>query len=1178
MFEFIIQDNRILILSQRLFYIFLSSYSLIPININENNNEEKCKNSFSSIFIEKTKIKNLINDTKKEILDEILLYLFEIKINSYFHEIKDPNEQLLNLSLTYFKISVEFIEDNNFQISSNKLEILYYITYIKCYCLILSDQIYDENKNQLIDKTEINNFLNSKDNNFRKVIKLYILKCINILKLKSYDKLKNFDFKFHQINWINEFNLEEPKKSNLDYLFLDIENIELYKNIYEQFASDKNIQFSGTTKSIQELISEKININLLYDITINEIISNLSDEKYLKESDIYFKFTSYILTILNDLNIISDNSKKLLKIFYVFDDKMNFIKNKPDKEYEILLYSHKIAFICSQGKDNSFYKNLLSSKISKIINKNFIPGSEPIEDKIYENFNNIKSYLEEKNSMKYGLYICSCNNYFYTIDPPGIPNQIFECPNCKKKIGGDNNYNLVKREGHIRIYLDKKQKEEVEKLKIYKPFKSKLLLEYQKEIEKLKHEEKGIKKVSLVFFQTNEKNVRQLNIITYRLLSFIFYSCIYYSYILEFIKEEELKNYLFNEEIDITMIINENWDLLHGLLLENGIQSNQIFLNIIFPKLSNIINNATNFETKELRKSFEEKINKLVNETIINYSKLQNKYISINNEILKIDNSSIKSILQETVDPRKINQKNYPLIEYFTVPKYPSEEDFWEQIKKFDKNKISVIKAYNENITNISKLQNILLMNPFENYALMKYSNNITRNEAKNTKIKEQLNTMNDENIKQLYKDFEKGYNSISNNSIKYENYNLKKEKIISLDDPIAYILNDNNELDYGMYIAAAYYKFTEYQNSFLNAILLNIEKSELKYFKKQINNLIVPQNATNLEVVNLNISNELVNSFYELISFYSYRNCFDKNGKIIYNNYRDIKYEIQKIELELGRILLPGKRKFSKEQKFIIYSFEDYSENHLNAISIFIENFPQIKLVKEKKISLKEIIKANSDYETIITNLYTIIFYYQDRKKNISPKDSIIKAVEYLPKIIQISQVVKKKFDNFYINEIIEIIEFIEYIVFYIIKNKIEQKYKIKLNEDQKKSLNEYFEKTNEIFFKKKILLTTIRKYISKYLIMNKQKNKNREDETKNIFEILKYKPELWPKEIIKDKKEFTKNIDELINNVSIQICNSIDLYELLKSEKEEISSGIEPIREKENTKEKKRTKKFQY
>ncbi len=171
-----------------------------------------------------------------------------------------------------------------------------------------------------------------------------------------------------------------------------------------------------------------------------------------------------------------------------------------------------------------------------------------------------------------------------------------------------------------------------------------------------------------------------------------------------------------------------------------------------------------------------------------------------------------------------------------------------------------------------------------------------------------------------------------------------------------------------------------------------------------------------------------------------------------------------------------------------------------------------------------------------------------------------------------------KKKFDTFYINEIIEIIEFIEYIVFNIIKNKIEQKYKIKLNEAQKKSLNEYFEKTNEIFFKKKILLTTIRKYISKYLLMNKQKNKNREDETKNIFEILKYKPELWPKEIIKDKNEFTKNIDELINNVSIQICNSIDLYEFFKDEKEEISSGIEPIREKENTKEKKRAKNFIY
>jgi hypothetical protein len=603
----------------------------------------------------------------------------------------------------------------------------------------------------------------------------------------------------------------------------------------------------------------------------------------------------------------------------------------------------------------------------------------------------------------------------------------------------------------------------------------------------------------------------------------MFYSCIYYSYILELLKEEELKNYLFNEEIDITMIINENWDLLHGLLLENGIQSNQIFLNIIFPKLSNIINNATNFETKELRKSFEDKINKLVNETIINYSKLQNKYISINNEMLQIDNSSIKSILQETVDPRKIDKKNYPLIEYFTVPKYPNEEDFWEQIKQFDKNKISVIKAYNENITNISKLQNILLMNPFENYALMKYSNNITRNEAKNTKIKEQLNTMNDENIKQLYKDFEKGYNSISNNSIKYENYNLKKEKKISLDDPIAYILNDNNELDYGMYIAAAYYNFTQYQNSFLDAILLNIEKSELKYFKKQIINLIVPQNATNLEVVNLNISNELVNSFYELISFYSYRNCFDKNGKIIYNNYRDIKYEIQKIELELGRILLPGKRKFSKEQKFIIYSFEDYSENHSNAISIFIENFPQIKLVKEKKISLKEIIEANSDYETIVTNLYTIIFYYQDKKKNISPKDSIIKAVEYLPKIIQISQVVKKKFDNFYINEIIKIIE--------ERKNKLPEERKelgIHLEDPTKQVGNLNLNNVDPEWIKKRI-----------------PHLENLEEAYNKVINILQSNPNLP----LKDVKSYSSNVTQhyfKFYDVNDALKNDVDLFEL--------------------------------
>ena len=49
---------------------------------------------------------------------------------------------------------------------------------------------------------------------------------------------------------------------------------------------------------------------------------------------------------------------------------MTFMKNMSNNNFEILLYSHKSAFICSHGKQYSFYQNLLSPKVIEIIDKN----------------------------------------------------------------------------------------------------------------------------------------------------------------------------------------------------------------------------------------------------------------------------------------------------------------------------------------------------------------------------------------------------------------------------------------------------------------------------------------------------------------------------------------------------------------------------------------------------------------------------------------------------------------------------------------------------------------------------------------------------------------------------------------------------------------------------------------
>ena len=176
-------------------------------------------------------------------------------------------------------------------------------------------------------------------------------------------------------------------------------------------------------------------MNLFYDVSINEIISNLCNENYQKDSQIYSKYTTYVQIILEKIKL-SDFTNKLLNLFYkfsIFNEKMAFMKNMPINSFEMLLYSHKIAFICSQGKQNSFYQNLISPKVIEIINKNYIPGGEPNDDKRIMWFQDLEEFLIGTNDPSQGAYICSCG-FFYSIPPCGLPTETKNCPICKKKL------------------------------------------------------------------------------------------------------------------------------------------------------------------------------------------------------------------------------------------------------------------------------------------------------------------------------------------------------------------------------------------------------------------------------------------------------------------------------------------------------------------------------------------------------------------------------------------------------------------------------------------------------------------------------------------------------------------------------------------------------------------------
>ena len=168
MLELIINNRDLIKISQKLLFIFLQRYELIPLNENNENSREDCIDAFLSISKENNNILNLLNNSNDEILDEILLFVFEIKINLYFESKNNSiNNQLSELSLEYFKLSVQFIEEHNLQINNNnKLGFLYSIAYIKCYGLILSEAIYNEQKNQQVNIAPINEFLGNKKNNF----------------------------------------------------------------------------------------------------------------------------------------------------------------------------------------------------------------------------------------------------------------------------------------------------------------------------------------------------------------------------------------------------------------------------------------------------------------------------------------------------------------------------------------------------------------------------------------------------------------------------------------------------------------------------------------------------------------------------------------------------------------------------------------------------------------------------------------------------------------------------------------------------------------------------------------------------------------------------------------------------------------------------------------------------
>jgi hypothetical protein len=299
----------------------------------------------------------------------------------------------------------------------------------------------------------------------------------------------------------------------------------------------------------------------------------------------------------------------------------------------------------------------------------------------------------------------------------------------------------------------------------------------------------------------------------------------------------------------------------------------------------------------------------------------------------------------------------------------------------------------------------------------------------------------------------------------------LNIEKNLTLN----YFLVDDGQLGGGMYLASAYSNFIEWQNKFISLILDNINQDSVLYcYLEQLNEEIYVQEAKEENI--LNINDNIINELNNMIRIYSIRNIFDNNNNIItinYTNYKRIKFNFDEIEAKLGKLILPGIKKFKSKDdpiKFMVYLYEGNRSQRSQILLKYETKYPSRELNFNEKGILYDFINKNKISKNIINEFLSssqiLIDYIQ--KENFNKNKSILSVIKDLPKYIEIDDFLKSFFientddieqndkenpiQMYSINTLINIYELIEFLCWEQFTNNLNEQYKMHLTEDMKK------------------------------------------------------------------------------------------------------------------------------
>ena len=1196
--------------------LIIYSYEFMSILTNEltSENPKEIKDNITKIQNEKSPWMELINKANDEALNQILLSIFEKKINIYFEEIPKLRDEDLSVYFkNYYDYWAKFEEENPTLVLSNtSLEVfqdciysletiynnrkeekedtnndliceLYSIAYIKIYMYKYINFTY-KNFQIFSGHGEILKAIegNAKTN-VRKMIKIYAFKVFFYL-IGNYQDFKDFNFKNHQINFFDELKdkFQENKVAMLNYYMLpnNKDKMQVFKEYFDKFDIYKFDNFSKPINQFVDYIKNN-GIDNFYMISTDLIVSNLSSPNYEKDLTEYTKYSSFTKNLFNDPNInLPDITKKLFFLFSNDDTFNNTMKPKliykkdqkiiDANQFEILLYGLRFCLQTTncQNPDGFLYPQIIAQDGEKKISKNCIPGNNTSGNYYVQNYINLEKHLNTKNS-DFGAYVCGCG-YFYSLEPCGFPrinDKSGTCPTCKNKIGsgelppGIKGYHgFAHVPGHYRIFKNlEAKKKEFARFAGHNPpdsdenIPNMLLADYKKKIDDIKEKEKlGISKVKRNFFEDTKEKVRNQSQIGYRLLNFILYSHLFYANCLGFIKDEDMKKYVCDDITCIDML-ETDWNILKVELQSKSISIIQIFLNLIFDKLSEKIKNCKEILSMEERDKFENEIEKLLEESYKEYADYAKFYNENNNKMLELDNHSMKSLVTENNDVILYDENNYPFYRYFLMTTYPTEKNFKEELQKINNYETKYPFLTNYIINKSPTLDLIKYLpefNDFSNFMIDYYSYKISRDDAAKKKITDEDLYKNDENFQKKFKRYQNIWNKLSPYAVKYGCRDEMKQLDLKIENNqiLANFLNDDGDMEKGMYVAAAYQNFVEWQNTFLDSIIEPSRQSGiLHHYVRNMEQAIDVQSAKKNETLNFSLVD-----FTPILYDNSRRNIFKDDHSINYMNYKQFIYDFDNIEKHLGELVLPGKVKFSSEKlKFVTFCFEGFRGKKSSVFITFSEKYKEKVLSIEKKQEIYNIIagELNKQKEDELTNILfsiQLLMYYLTQEIR-TEKEDIKIIISELPDYVKLSKECKELLDsenlNIKVEDLIGVYNLFESLCFTTIIKNLQPQYKKQIDDSQKKAINKLFDEKKIKFITKKTLATACRKFISRYLVSSRKDDEFNES---NDLSFHLTREELWPKEFYESEE------NNEVKNSELNLLKNLDIPRI-KDEKDE-------------------------